>query len=846
MVSNVKETVKDDPKLQEEEVEIEEKIEKPLISLKPPKDTKVVVKNGSISRLMMNEIGANFRIKGLRGGRADLIQYLAMAKKMLKRWNILSVSYRTQLVGGNHVLSYRNQWNDEAEWTDVANDLPYFRVILDGANKAGPPVNLEGLFVTGMSVVNGSDPGSVSTVLRTRLTQLNAEVNLNVAMQSGESIIANIGTSTCPTLLKLMLMLDNCSLIDLGGEDVITNTKWISEDPIEQESGNSDLWPFGSEQIAAVYGPGTMTAMAVSVGDYYRILNDELVTIAGWEPKWWGDFSTNGVVIVPIRSSWNSDYRTNWAWTKGRCEYPMHDRQFEGTLIDIGQNVLIADTPGYTPSGRVAIAGGRRKILYVVIDKFNDVVGQIDIGLPGAIVAVQPAHYVVGGVALDMTAVPTAELAFGADTQHIWNAILRWKRLWGNQDDWDNAMLLASEFYNYYKISARKIDDTIEGAYWNEKNGDPFTMVGPWLGTYENPVLIGTVAQFKRQLTTATGNLGMTTIGKVRAGGSTWTLRNEDPIISIALAARLIRYATPLTKDIATSPGNLASRHSIKSIQIALGTDLLSQKLAVAERSFMAPEGLNYDGNHARLFKVFEKKVISAMYAGINVQLARPLWTDNSRANPDYEAIFSESMEVMCLARINPYWYQFLTGEQIGAEEDIMSFKDTNWKVVEIDDTMYDMVKDMGPLVYMKEPSKELEMRKFQTSGSVMVTTDTYTNINTVNENGAFDAFMAFPMDSPITGIMFYEHYNVFRNTVFQGDILDIPYPTLPLTIDTELGMHSRYVAIFGARDLFLNDTYYIPMVLSNDRTNSLVYDNTTDTTSFSESNILDLEAFRV
>jgi hypothetical protein len=669
----------------------------------------------------------------------------------------------------------------------------------------------------------------------------NAEVNLNFAQHSGDTVVANVGTSAVETLTKLMLMLDCESAVDYGGDDLVIGSAFQPANPIViRRTPATNLFPFGSGPTVAPY-VGVMSACIVTAGDFYRLLDGQLAPIAGWEPKYWGDDSDDGVVIVPMYTSWSNDPRNNWNWTKGHTEYPMNIYTINGTLVDPAGIALIGGTNGVAASARVAVAGGRYKILYVMVDRFNDQVTTVNVGLPGAVVAVAPANYVIGGVAVDITPIAVAELALvGGDAVATYNSIARWKMMFGNDDDWENATLLASEFYAYNKLKPRKVDNVVELNYWNNENADPFVPAGAW--AFRRP-LVADITNAVANLTSASGCRMLSEVD-VRTMGGSWTMRKLDPAIYVAIAAKMIRYMTPMRNDILTI-GALSSSHAIKSMQMALATDMYAQKLSISERSFISmAERVN--GNNAyNLWRLFTAKYEESVFAHINVKTCKPLWADNTDPNAGYAASLPVSQFTAVLSRVNPWWVQFLIKQQVGPLVDAMSFSKYVWNVVEVGANNADQLVDMGIVEWVKDSEKELTMRKFQCSGSLILSAADYSDVWLTNKNGAFPLHMSFPFDSPTDGYNFNMKYVTFRDIRDKGDLIDLNFATLPMTVDTENGMQKKYLAIVGQRALFCVDTEMIPLLVSKETFGYIIGDQGRSVGSFGKQAFTEMESFR-
>jgi hypothetical protein len=419
--------------------------------------------------------------------------------------------------------------------------------------------------------------------------------------------------------------------------------------------------------------------------------------------------------------------------------------------------------------------------------------------------------------------------------------------MFGNFDDWENAELVASDLYAWNRLKSRKINQTAEIIVYNDENGVPFASASP---NWDYVVPTAAIDLTKRQdcLTSAVGCLSMKTAAEVRAGGGgTWTVRKVDPVICIGLASRMVRYMTPMERDI-LSVGALVSKHAIKCLQMALATDLASQKLSIREQSFLEKTTLLNFNNSENLWRSFEKKIIASIFHGVSVRLARPTWADNLRANPNYSLLCPTSRLSACLSRINPWWAQFFLQEQYGPMVDAMSFKDFDWRTVGVGNGRGDQLKSMGIMRWIDNWKEELEMRKFQCSGVSTVSAADYDNVTLTNENGSSPVYMCFPFDSPSDGRCYYAGHNSIEATPLarRGTFNDVPHPGLPMTIDTENGMQKKYLVVTGERRLFTVMTEMIPLIVSKESYGLIVGDDGRDVGSLTRDEFKKLDLFRI
>jgi hypothetical protein len=188
---------------------------------------------------------------------------------------------------------------------------------------------------------------------------------------------------------------------------------------------------------------------------------------------------------------------------------------------------------------------------------------------------------------------------------------------------------------------------------------------------------------------------------------------------------------------------------------------------------------------------------------------------------------------------------QFLVHDEIGSLVDGMTFAGMDWRTVDVGNDHADQLVDMGIIKWFKEPKKELELRKFQTSGCIMVSADTYQNVWLSNRNGAFPLAMCFPYDSPLDGRAFYAGYEDLENVESRGDVLDLPFPGLPMSVDTEEGMQPKFLAIVAERALFQVETEMIPMLVTKERFGSIIGDEGRSVGTFSNSEFTEMSTFR-
>jgi hypothetical protein len=803
----------------------------------------------SMDKILSDDVTNGLSIRGGDFNGQDIRDALYVINRNITNYSCNQTDVKALPKGGIHMLPHRCMSNDGGGWGLSATTEMYWRINIDSSNKSGPAVIPGSLLTTASTLTTGGDVGAVSTVMRTKLDVINAEINLIIAKHRGFAINNNRGTSRVSSLTKLLLYLASSTPMGMSGDWLVANQTWRPDTPFIAGTTGADAYPLENWAVVPPF-VGLFEACIVSGGDFCRILDGTLdPTVVGFEVKHWGQLTEEGVAIVFINQSGRSDGDVNFWTVMSKMAYPLAEVSFDGTLRESRNGNLIAganDVPASPITGKVAIAGPGLKVLFVVADQMNSSSIAVKIGQNGVdAIVTSDLNYVssVGATSADWSAVVTAAMGGVTwDTSSLISAINRWREV-GNVSDWENAMLILSEFYGVYDPLPRKMNQTSEGTFVYNGTGNPFVVTDH---TAYNIPTNANVTDIHYLLSTATGQV-CDSLVNIRNGGGSWTMRNTDIMVEFALFSRIIRYSVPLAiyeKDIFT-PGGLCSKAMIMNLQMALVSDLLSQKMSIAERSLFGRTTLTKRHMSDQMLKIWQDKLIYYLKQKVSIWMVRPLWPVKTRGVGGYDRLFAVSKESMCITRTITSWVEKMISVPYQAHKDVMTFKGRERVMTRIGLLKYDSLSDSGVKEFNENPEKEMSTRMIFSLGSMTITTQDYTQWKICAKNGTEDEPLCFPCTHPTDTRAFYYRWTAWNDFEEKGDLVSIPSNTLPLMIDTEHAMRKKYVTVHNQRKLFLGETDPMPLIMSREHFGTTVLDEDDDDETVEISELKEFRMFQ-
>lgn len=746
------------------------------------------------------------------------------------------------VTGGHHWLT--ENYRDAVPAT-VAINWHSFMVRPIAWKEPTVAVNLLPLYSTAMTVVDGADPGAVSSPLRMNLTTIVGNLNLMHAQLCGDNVRKNIGTSTADVALRCLLSMFSMSMIDNGGDLIVANHTWQpANPPVITHNVGVNWFPLSPNSIAAGPLPGnTITGVVASLDTFLQVAIGTATPVVGFEPSTWG--VTRGTAIVPMRSSWLLDGPVNSAWTCAFLEYPQVWYHCAGQIVDTAAGAPILNPCSATPATQyVRVPGPWAHVIYVLTDVENQVPASVRVGRGVVATMTAAAHNLVGGAALGLSASFADYWTNALHHDEAFVALGRWNQLFGNEHDWWSAWFTAIDVYARHSIKPRRRTNTGELLYWNDEVAAPFVDNG--LG-YAAPTAAN-IGHFGGLCTSASGCRGGAA-APAQTTTDTFVISAGVPLIYVGLAARFYRCATPLTFDLNVGTEELAMRAARDADTMAVCFDWLVQQFQMQERVVMDLGGLA-NGADARMWWSKLTETWWQLTKDIGVRKSyKPLWTFNDTQNADYEAECPNSLDSAPFSRM-PTQYLARLGRDVLPHDDFITATMFGYRIRNMNPgggaLDFDVLQRVGLTEFLEMPELGVQMRKLLTVGGFTVALTDITTVALCDEAGGWVRYISIPFEHPTSGRSWEWRHELYRQPARRSDVREIIHSCGPALLDTQTGNRMLKVALSGARAVTAGDGRYLPIMVTRGSLGMVTGAPTRDTTSLSPAALAGTMIFRV
>lgn len=750
------------------------------------------------------------------------------------------------ITGGHHVLPRNFRDNTPATIAWAPHSLMVRPI---SWKEPTVPVTLLPLYTTAMTVVDGADPGAVSSPLRMNLTTIVGNLNLMHAQLIGDNIRKGIGTSTADVALRCLMAMFSHSLLDNGGELIVSNYTWRADNPVAiTHDATANWFPMSPGAVAA--GPlpaGTVRGVVASLDMFMQVATGTAAPVAGFETTAWGSSGASGVAIVPIRSSWLLDGAVNCAWACAFMEYPTVLYNTAGRIIDVTGADILNPCPAITATQAVRVPGPFGRIIFVLTDVENQTPAAVRVGRGAWTTLTAAVNSLVGGAAADLS--PsfsnywTAAGASAAIHDEAFLALTRWNQLFGSEQDWWSAWLTAVDVYARYNVRPRRRLATGELLFWNSEVAAPFVDNG--LG-YAAPTA-AQIAQFDSLLTSASGVRGGAAFGLATA--ETHTIAGNVPLGMIGLAARFYRCSTPLTLDINVGTAELAMRAARDADTMAAAFDWLAQRLQIQERVVLALGSLANQGD-ARMWWYRMRDQWWTLTKSLNaLNTYKPLWTWNETANAGYMALCPNTQDTMALSRVSQH-HLARRGLDVLPHDDFISAVPFGYKYRRLNPGAgvadFDVLERCGLKEFLVAPELHALLRQLLTTGGFTTALVDITPIALCDETGGWARYASLPFEHPTAGLSWELEFSNFRAAPHASDICEVLHSAGVALLDTETGNRLMRVALSGARAVTAGSGRFLPIMVTRGTLRMVTGAPVRDTTSASPADLPSELIFRV
>jgi hypothetical protein len=732
-----------------------------------------------------------------------------------------------------------------------AQYLTGYSVLPVNRPKATPAVNIQSLYNTALSVVNGGDIGAVSSPLRVALTQVLGNIAMMHASMIGDTVSNNHGTSTADICLRSMLALASASPYSMRGEGEIANVSFEPDYPFAlAHEATKDWFPMAWDNVAAGAFPATtVQAMVCSLEDFIRVAAGySTPTIAAYSPNNWGIEGPNGVAVVPVRQSYVDHSAGVAAWASAHMEYPPVWTQVQGDQVYTSTfNNIQANVHAYSQSGLTRVAGPYGHVLFVLVDSQNAAPASVTVGRGAAGVAVTAAANRLtsaGAVEVDISAAMadfwTANLLLKRDDDYT--ALQWWNDIAGNESDFFSAYATVCDVYALHSAQPRRRRATGELLFW-QNGAVPFVDNG--VG-YAQP----TTAQIQALSglrTTASGSRGqfwISTANNVYIRGAQFTIGGHEPLIYVGIAARFYHMAQPLTGwDLNVGWNQLCAAWAYNNTRMAAGFDWTAQKLGLAERVHLSMGNQAQRGNAEGLWRWVKNQYRDAVRAMIPTPTYDPTWEYNNLVNADYQALVVNTQDSMVVSRVTPIWMALFSGIDILARDDFhtvapLGYETRNINVGGIGALNYDVLSDYGVVSFLKDENKSQMIRNLLSTGGFTTALVDITSYILCDRGGGYSRFLSVPFTHPTAGLSFFAQYDDTAAVGDTGSIRELCLGVIPMLVDPEQGNRELRIGLTAARSITASRGRALPIMTTRDGLQLITGAPQTDADSFSLSSM--------
>jgi hypothetical protein len=623
--------------------------------------------------------------------------------------------------GGRHMHPQK-----EVNYDVGAGVIDFYRFLFEivpvQSPKSGPPVSLGALYSTAASVVDGANPGAVSSPLRMNLTQIVGNLNMLSASSIGDNLKLNVGTSTADIALRALLMLGQRSMLDESEDWITANVTYTlvnaSASPAEA-SLTGQRFP-----LSVNAGPADITATICSFNTFMRVYAGIDAPVAGFEPVHWGACDADGVAVVPFRTSWANSPGQMAAWMLCHMDAPFAWYEWPGSLVAaVTGDVISAAGDVYNVMDGVHVPGPTAKVIFVCTDLELESVAGLYVGERAGPVNVTVAtHNLVGGAAVSINASMgnwiDNDIAYRGDD--AMTALQWWNAIAGNRDDWISAFTAASAQYGLWEVKPKRVADTLTDDTWYDVPGDPWD---DSLITMSEPG--ATPSQYKQDFFQNAFGVCATYSGLLQSESTyianlpavSGVIGKHEALFYVGLAARLYRMAEPADDIlINTYFTAIASKMKEANKLLAAATDYAVQRKGIPEGAFLSPGSSGSPAAVTALGELGWTTIQEAVKRMTPNMSYRPDYTVN-RGNDAYSSLVGATWWRHPYARVHPVILaNAIEDEGILCRVGDEGLKSLGWDVVADQGVYYDAISKTV-FDYIEDANLENKIRRVLSVG---------------------------------------------------------------------------------------------------------------------------------
>lgn len=506
-------------------------------------------------------------------------------------------SMQTRAFGGNPLIPIDTEW--------IAR-VPY-GIQTIGNYDSKVEVALNGVYAQMVGVAEGTSAAEVSGAMRIRVDQISSNTEIKHASVVAAGITSATTTSTADIVTKILLYIASADCVLTGGYDYYEGTSSILNGFASVEPNPLTLYPISGAPIPNPV-PADINARLITMTDavnaYYGIIQPP----AGWEVNNWG----TTVAVVPIRTEWLDDPVVNVPWTLAHLEYP-----FRAWGLDATQGwdtaagfVNYGATPWIPNAVTTGVPGPKQRVLYVLADHLQTG-GNVTLFVGGG--AGQFVTYAGNNFAGVDHPIADFLTGFGGNVEEIsrWvSTLARWRRICGNQRDYDTAMFTVAEAMSTMCQMPARFEDTI-GPVIISQEVQPFDLPP---GTAATQPTQDAILAYMGLHSSPSGNRMRWHTGAAMDQALTayvdfgCRVPAHDPITYLGYAARFYEPVSPLDDTVGHYAGYEQSRLSHKAICMFAIYDLAAESYQISSRIAALPTTLGAGSAQADImFKAWQK-----------------------------------------------------------------------------------------------------------------------------------------------------------------------------------------------------------------------------------------------
>jgi hypothetical protein len=677
---------------------------------------------------------------------------------------------------------------------DIAIDLSFVaQSILPGLSQ-GPKLMANDMMSYAMQTQDGS----------TNLSQIGSQMRINNDIESGNIVLkmasyltANFklsnGSSTCSALCRIFLEMASMSNATMGLGPVDNVIPELADDYVE---AGTRYWKLSNGNTLTP----ELDMSWCTMNEFVDVLTGtQRPALADFDPEWWNLPSEDGVIIVPMSSQMLDQGVLNYAWAKAWGEYPWKNYlENDIELVDL-ENASYITTPDMVPvPNSVRIQGAYAKVLFVICNIVQSIETSVVVGGGTGRHELDVTANLVRGVnPVNMTTADVTASDNSVDRTIMVNCWDRWIRYFGSRDDAETAFTVLSDFMGATWQSIRQHGDSLERA-WQGK----VEIADPDLGNGFNVLVTQTAPEYQVLAQTPSG-MRYLTIPDVRGGRGDARLTKSDYTVYTAIMGNYFSYVDKMVPRGKQTASSLYLQAYMFSNKITVGGDFLSESLGLSGVSYINSDLVPYNDRVHLLKKSYEGK----MEYWLNYRSSSTMYRittatdDNDIIKGWYERFYNDDgLSRIPMVRLNPRWISVNATMNAHCTSTWLTLRPYGYTTMQNEDEDYGDRIDYDYLKMVTTEDLRGQVRKIMTqaiaadiaSGETRYDISNYELATKTKTLG--DLYMH--TGNVGVGVKFEEFYSE-QGLSNSSQIIDLPFSSLPMSLDLEEGQKS--VAIWIA-----------------------------------------------